>query len=366
MRSDLYSLGVVMYEMLTSRAPFDEGTPAEVLAKHVAVDPPPPSAQCANVSPELEAICMRALKKNPDDRWSSAREMRAALRPLLDAQVQEPSVPFVARPPPPSTRSFVNAGAPTISATAVALEPKKKRSRATWIVPVALACTATAFFVVHRAKTTSMHASASNAALTMPSEASGTIASPPVLLVQRVESPNPVAPMPTTHHIAHAIHTQTIAPNPTAQAIETTSAIVTDTPPPPPPPPATIAAPPPTTVATVAPVLPVVHADPARVHVDIGSIRADRVSVTSVESVLRHVDFTSCYRVEVAQQHEQDGDGTLTIDLDEERVVHADLAGGMFTPSLRQCVARRALGARIQDADTGGATAKITLRFVLR
>jgi hypothetical protein len=118
--------------------------------------------------------------------------------------------------------------------------------------------------------------------------------------------------------------------------------------------------------ATAAPPPPAVHADPARVHVDLGPIRADRVNATSVETALRHVDFTSCYRSEVAQLREADGTATLAIEMDEERVTHAELIGGSFSPSLRRCVSQRALGTRVGNADTGAATAKVTLRFALR
>ena len=52
--------------------------------------------------------------------------------------------------------------------------------------------------------------------------------------------------------------------------------------------------------------------------------------------------------------------------MDEERITRADLTGGAFAQSLRSCISQRTLGTRIRNADTGGATAKVTLRFVLR
>jgi serine/threonine-protein kinase len=367
-RSDLYSLGVVLYEMLTGRAPFDEGTPADVLAKHVAIEPARPSQLHTNVSRELESICMRALEKSPDDRWPSAREMRAALRPLLDQRATEPSVPLIA--PAPSEPRIVNhlADAPTISATAVALEPKR-RSRLAFALPIGIVVALGALVVIRQ---TRRNARVANAAVASgPSSALAIAQVPPqsttTIFAQRIESPEAFtsAPltMPIARHDSRAPHAKSSAPDPLVAShvdpIETATTTI-DSPPPPPPTTTT------TTTIAAPPPPPVVHADPERARVDIASVRADRVTVTSVESVIRHVDFTSCYRSEVARYREADGDATLSIELDEERVVRADLSGGAFSAALRQCVAGRALGARIQNADTGGASAQITLRFLLR
>ncbi|MEX0705187.1 MAG: Stk1 family PASTA domain-containing Ser/Thr kinase, partial [Nitriliruptoraceae bacterium] len=75
-RSDLYSLGVVLYEALTGAPPFSGDTPVTVAYQHVQESPRPPRDLRAGVSPAGEAIAMRALAKNPNNRYQHAEEMR--------------------------------------------------------------------------------------------------------------------------------------------------------------------------------------------------------------------------------------------------------------------------------------------------
>ena len=78
-RSDLYSLGIVLYELLTGKTPFDGETPVEIAMKHLSAAPAPPSKLRPDIPPELDMVVMRALAKNPDDRYQSADEMEGDL-----------------------------------------------------------------------------------------------------------------------------------------------------------------------------------------------------------------------------------------------------------------------------------------------
>ncbi|MET7639217.1 Stk1 family PASTA domain-containing Ser/Thr kinase [Streptomyces sp. NPDC005438] len=85
-RSDLYSTGCLLYELLTVRPPFVGDSPVAVAYQHVREEPQPPSSFDPEVSPEMDAIVLRALVKDPDYRYQSADEMRADIEACLDGQ----------------------------------------------------------------------------------------------------------------------------------------------------------------------------------------------------------------------------------------------------------------------------------------
>ncbi len=79
-RSDLYSIGVILYELLTGRVPFNADSAVTVALKQVSETPTPPSRINTKVTSELEAVVLRALAKEPEDRFADADEFIAALQ----------------------------------------------------------------------------------------------------------------------------------------------------------------------------------------------------------------------------------------------------------------------------------------------
>jgi beta-lactam-binding protein with PASTA domain len=127
--SDLYAVGIVLYELLTGQVPFEGESPVTVALKQVSVEPTPPSTLNPGVSPALEAVVMRSLAKDPAARFASADEFIAALQQAREGIAPAP---------------VFNGAPPTQAATAAVLVPPpededaraesaRRRRRALWI-----------------------------------------------------------------------------------------------------------------------------------------------------------------------------------------------------------------------------------------
>jgi beta-lactam-binding protein with PASTA domain/predicted Ser/Thr protein kinase len=88
--SDLYSAGVVLYEMLTGQVPFTGDTPLEIAMKHLSEVPRPPSELRSEIPHDLDSIVLRALAKDPSERYQSAEEMDADLARVAEGLPVDP------------------------------------------------------------------------------------------------------------------------------------------------------------------------------------------------------------------------------------------------------------------------------------
>ena len=138
-RSDLYSLGVVLFELLTGRPPFEADSQIAVAMKHIREDPPDPRSIRAGISKDLSAIVMKSLAKDRDDRFSSAEELADALRSPHRGDTA------VIRRPVIATQTATHTPAPA----ATKRPPRTHRTDYRWLIPLLLvAAVATALALV--------------------------------------------------------------------------------------------------------------------------------------------------------------------------------------------------------------------------
>jgi beta-lactam-binding protein with PASTA domain/predicted Ser/Thr protein kinase len=130
-RSDIYSLGCVLYEMVAGRPPFTGDSPVSIAYKHVKEDPVPPSRINPDVPKDLENVIMKAMAKNPANRYQSADEMRQDLERLLQG------LPTLATPVLGETTEHISRTRPEGTAVMTQVPPEEEeeeRRRRVWLI----------------------------------------------------------------------------------------------------------------------------------------------------------------------------------------------------------------------------------------
>ncbi len=182
-RSDLYSLGVILYHCLTGRAPFTDDDAIVVMARHIKTAPKPPSEACpdAHIPPEIESIVMRALAKEPSQRPASAeafaqelaqaREMGVAgtsgvrISAPSPGDVEAVAAKRPAIPPPPRPDDSLDVAAEAaLAAATLAYAPSRKPLVIALIVAIALILVLGGLFAFRSTGSTAVSASSSSAA----------------------------------------------------------------------------------------------------------------------------------------------------------------------------------------------------------
>jgi serine/threonine-protein kinase len=147
-RSDLYSLGIVLNELLTGSVPFTGDSPVEIAMKHLSGTPEPPSAKRPDLPRELDLVVTRALAKDPDERYQTAEEMDADLERVarglgVSPETESAATAIIARPPAsPATitgaPTTVTRGAPPPVYYDYEDEPRRRRPFWPWLIVLLL------------------------------------------------------------------------------------------------------------------------------------------------------------------------------------------------------------------------------------
>ncbi len=400
-RSDLYSVGVILFEMLTRRVPFDAENAIGIVLKHITEEPPVPSQLVPGTDPRLDAIAIRALRKFREERYPSARDMRAELRLVSDTPGATPPVPVaapevgpaslvnaatVAMPIPAPMASFVAGAKPTLHGTTASVEGSPG-GRRPWVlvglVVGALSAGALGTALMVRRSAPVAHASvaplvpsvttlaplpAGVSPPTLDETPAGAESHPASIAHPAAAAPAKAAPIASAHArpaiSASAPAASSSAPAPSS-SIPASPAATSATPAaesPPEPNPAQPPAPAPEATPAADPTF-----DAEKAYVEVGMINAENVKERAVRTALHGLGLSRCYKTALrARGARSTGVATLNLSFDDSGLAHsAILTGAEFLPGLARCVQDAASGLRLAkgEVEGSGGVAEVTLGF---
>jgi serine/threonine-protein kinase len=356
-RSDVYAVGVILYQLLTRRLPFQAKTAVEVVFKAMHEEPEPLGANGPTAAPGLDAICLKAMSKRPEDRYESARAMHAALRAT---RVEAAALP--SRAPAPA-------------------RAEAARSRSRWGAGGLLGVAALgAITSIARVFLSEQRTPLSVATPTLPPTSSAA----PVEVSGLPGDPSPApSPLPSSDLLQPPARSS--ATSSAANARQTSHEPSPRSPPlgveavpfnagDPPRSSAPTAVPPSPAVAPPTPLSPLSSPRPpppfnlATAKVVLGKVKSNSAAATSIGigSALKPfaTKFTACYRGALAQTGRASGEtvATLHLESDDEGYVTVARVIGAPSPSAAQCI--EALGREVHlQVDMGTADADVTLKF---
>ena len=384
-RSDLYSIGVVLYHLLAGRVPFEASTAMDLVMKQISEAPRPPSSIVPGIDPALEAVCLKALSKDPAARYQDAREMRMALRALVEGgpPVSVGALGGSRSPSPLEESPTLEIGTlPTSGPTLAAVSPTRVEParRLHWRVALPpLGLLACGLLLVRYqsglpAVTANQARAAAPSLQVVPSVAEKAPVGPSE--PPRID-PAPAdrrgVPREATPPARPAAHPQSKVPREPAAGSAAPPTITMETSIAPPRVESSQAAAPSSTPTVVTPeptrqVPPPFEVENARV--EIGSV--SNILATTPSNVNRALSgigkkLTECYRAALpAMPHPLEGSFVLHVETGLDGTITEATFEGAKAGGLAGCVVETAIGRKIPNVDTGSASADVSLVLISR